>query len=291
MRGYRILFSTLALTVVALTSTAEGQSTPPPGGNADDSLGDPPPPLEPAPAPPVAKPPSPTPVTPAGAPIKAPPPLQRARPAFTVPGHEPTPPPAPPEPEPRFGDSGVGVLSGGFSLSAVSYSATSSGNSGFSLSPGFDYFVARNFSLGGSVLASSIKDTSTSNGREITATGFSYGAAASVGFNAWLAPTTSFWPKLSLGFRRGGFDYTAPASSGGLDGVPYAHTAETSIPFVVSVPLLFHITKHVYIGLGLTVQVELVHDIDTKYIDEATSHSAPNKRTSYGLSSSIGAWL
>jgi hypothetical protein len=135
------------------------------------------------------------------------------------------------------------VVGGDFWLNATHWhhDATSTGISYVVMRPAADYFVIDHFSIGGAVLLyrSWSSEGSYSDG---------VGLVPRIGYEVPLAESFSLWP-------RAGIDYE----------VGWAHTADDTkwtgsgrrIDGFVEVPLLAHVTRNFFIGIGPRFSTEL----------------------------------
>lgn len=165
----------------------------------------------------------------------------------------PTEAPVEPEPElvqPRFGAPGVVVLSGdtSFNFGFATYSGESEAKRAYvTFQPGFDVFVARNFSVGASI---SVAHTFA---RGYSQTGLydyfytSVAAGPRFGYAIPLGRWLSLYPRVNLSVA-----YTSSVSKGvSLDYVPTQLNGSSTAPYLfVFVPLLFHPTSSFFVGAG-----------------------------------------
>jgi hypothetical protein len=201
----------------------------------------PPPSTEPAPLPAVNAPPAqevaPTPsstVTAGAATLS--PPGHVAEPSDDVP--------------PRFGTRGQFVLSGTSAIGASHYEYDNSEATGslFEFSPGADYFVARNVSIGIDADASYFYSQGyTIDGTLNQSRTTRFALAPRVGLNLPMGRMLSLYPRFTLGYESISALETGPFGSGaGLT----ARTSESGAFVEIFVPLLFHPIPRFYFGFG-----------------------------------------
>ncbi|HVZ33506.1 MAG TPA: hypothetical protein VG963_13835 [Polyangiaceae bacterium] len=121
------------------------------------------------------------------------------------------------------------------------------------LAPAADYFILRNFSLGGFVGLDYTKTAGRHSSR------FAFGPR--VGYNIALGRLWSIWPKL-------GFSYAHTGTSDGAKA--------NAIALNVFVPLLLHPAPHFFLGLGPFVDTDLNGD---------------HRATVWGVKLTLGGWL
>ena len=189
--------------------------------------------------------------------------------------------------EPRFGDQGEYVISGSFSASLghLEYSDSDASTFSANFEPSFDYFVAKNLSLGAAGFIR-YSDSTSGIGTESKTVGL--GAYARVGANLPMGEVVSLWPVFSLGVWHLSTTLTAPGpgfvtSAGGLAvGVgSETNLGETVVVVEVFAPILLPPARHFFLGLGPDFYTDLVNDIDNR----------SNKRTFLGISSTVGGWF
>jgi hypothetical protein len=194
---------------------------------------------------------------PAPAPIEAPAP---EAPPPTVPVEAPPPPAAR---APRFGDAGEVVVStdASIGLSSTAYSAGEGKFVDVLVSPGFDWFVVRGFSIGADLtLAYNYTSRYSVAGTHTEVTTKTFGGGPRVGLNVPLGESFSFYPRLTVGLQSTETERQTAASdpgigpSGQVSVFNQAAVVETSSVahgfVVVFAPILFHPAPHFFIGAG-----------------------------------------
>jgi len=192
-----------------------------------------------------------------------PPPAQPGYPPPAQPGYPPPWQAAPYPPqvsaaepvavEPRFGDRGQMVLTGGFG------SINSSDNfTNISIFPAIDFFVTNHFSIGGGVRLTYIKNQGASAVQQ------QEGVLFQIGFDVPLGGRVSLWPRL-------------------LNGVIRVEHVTNYVTSELQVPLLVHAAPHFFIGAGPFVSTSRLINPSTG----ANSNAAANR----GLTTFVGGWM
>jgi hypothetical protein len=170
-----------------------------------------------------------------------------------------------------FGVQGQIAISGELQASFVHESTSSvNGVAGTSsnvitVQPSLDYFVMPNVSVGGAL---SITHGSI-GGSSGDVTGI--GILARAGYNLHLTPLISLWPQLQLGYLHESFSGGGGPSASGY-----------SIPLQIFVPFLFHVTTHLFVGIGPAFSTELVSKVQS--MDQP-------KTTDIGVESVVGGYF
>jgi hypothetical protein len=177
----------------------------------------------------------------------------------------------------RFGDQGTFVLTtdtDGYVYS-TSWAGTGSSVTEVYVRPGFDVFVVDHFSLGLDVNVGYTRSLAlAANGAQVLYTGNSYGVAPRAGFEVSIAPRLSWYPRAEIGFA----SYSQNESSAGATNDHTFTETWTSL----EAPLLVHVTRHFFAGLGPTVRHDLANQDQNGYA---------NLGTTIGLSAVLGGWL
>ena len=164
----------------------------------------------------------------------------------------------------------------------------------FTLNPAVDYFLARNFSAGASLLLgyNHVEPSAAAIGNE----SWRYGITAQLGFDVWLTERLSLWPRAFVSFEQERTTILVAAPSP-LPPV-YGPSVSSMGPSVVgegssqvfnlvsagaSAPLLFHVAPHFFIGLGPNVTTDLSKT--------TAMWGGSNHTTRFGASTTIGGWL
>jgi hypothetical protein len=171
------------------------------------------------------------------------------------------------KPAARFGDANQIVVGADLDLSG-DFTAESGGVDDFStgLSLGLDYFVVRNFSIGGSAAFGYSGSRSKSVHSDTIDTDF----VARIGYNIPLGERFSLWPKISFS-------------------IGYAHTSsnlalltESSLGYspALELPLEIQLASHLLLGVGPFLQLGM-----------SSSALATSQYLSFGLSTSIAGYF
>lgn len=160
---------------------------------------------------------------------------------------------------PRFADPGILTISSdaAFSIQRQSTSGVSGGTTTIQLAPAADYFVARNFSVGGFIGFDYVR------AGDNDATRFSIGPR--VGYNFPVGDMWSVWPRAGVSLA---------VTSADNDPGPAAE--DTTFALNLFVPIIAHPTPHFFIGLGPFLDTDLSGDART---------------TVFGLRLTTGGWL
>jgi hypothetical protein len=194
-------------------------------------------------------------------------------PATTDPAPAPTTPAATTTAGGGFGQVGQMVVTGALQFQ-LSHSSTSSvmGVGGGSsntviITPSLDYFVAPNISVGGTLGIAHEAEGGSGTGSVTT-----IGIGARGGYHLAINDMLSLWPQLQLAYNHLSIDPGVPGSSS-LSG----YTFDLSI----FAPLLYHITQHLFFGIGPVFQTELISKVE--------GNDFP-KQTDFGLASVLGGY-
>jgi hypothetical protein len=137
------------------------------------------------------------------------------------------------------------------------------------LQPAIDYFVSPNVSIGGQVrIAYESRDTGGGSTNTMT----TLGLLPRVGYNVALSPTSSIWPRASLGYVHTSTD----SFNGQVTASGYTVSLE------VFVPLLFQPVPYFFVGGGPLVTTDLISKLEG---------ADAVKTTNIGLQSTIGGYF
>ncbi len=198
-----------------------------------------------------------------------------------TPAPEPAPVPGPRGPTRRFGDAGELVLTGEIGSSALrtTYDGTTSSLTSVTVSPGIDYFIVDQFSIGLAVGGTYSNESGLDGTTPVTftTTGLSV-AVPRIGVEARIARWLSFYPRADVYF---GFatDNEQERTSANQD-------KQTYLGVGLYAPLLVHVAPHFFAGVGPSVSHDVMHQ-----------YQAPNgasnqvRGTTFGASAVVGAWL
>jgi hypothetical protein len=170
------------------------------------------------------------------------------------------PPPADGEGKERFGAPRQLTISSDAALTIQR--RTQSGDDGavttVTLAPAADFFLFKNFSIGGFV------------GVEYQKAGDSHGTRFSlgprIGYNVWLSERWSIWPKLGFAYA-----YTKASRANGSGDVK-----QNAVALNVFVPFIYHPVDHFFAGFGPFVDSDLNGD---------------HRATVWGGKLTVGGWL
>ncbi len=180
-------------------------------------------------------------------------------------------------PAPAFGDKHQLVLTVATSagLSTSSYSAADASSTSYALEPSFDYFMADELSLGFDLYFShSGGNTLDGAGVRTDFDDTSKGIAPRLGVNLAASKLVSIWPRAEIGF--GTIDQSSTALA-----LTNQHS-RTVIWVELSVPVLFHVASHFFVGAGPYLQHELT---------DQDQYDFENDATTVGASALLGGWL
>ncbi len=174
----------------------------------------------------------------------------------------PRPPPAPAAPLPApldsLGSRGQLVIGGGstVSVSSTDYSLGSTSNLTFTFTPGLDYFVIRNLSLG---VAFGVTDSSARNygvtGNLVQTNETDVLVGPRLGYNFSFGHWASVWPRVTLGLESIHAEQSIVTPAPGSSGPAIAPQTTTLLgaDLVVYVPLVLRLSPHLFIGAGPSV--------------------------------------
>jgi hypothetical protein len=172
---------------------------------------------------------------------------------------------------PRFGEPQQVLFTSeaGASLSHSSYSEEATTVTSFSLTPGIDYFVASQVSLG---LAAHVGYANEKNGHATTVESTAFAVTPRIGFNVPIAEWVSLYLR---GFLQAGVrTYNDELSS----------VTRNFVAIGIYTPLLLHVASHAFAGFGPYVSHELVNKVPG-------GSGVQNLATSFGANLIVGAWL
>ena len=190
----------------------------------------------------------------------------------------PPPPYFPPLARAEFGEPGRWVFTGevGGGVAATKRTGGDASTAG-SFEPGFDVFVGNRISVGASALFAQGHSVVTppGGGPSTTTDVTSFGGAARLGGDVRLSSLASFYPRASFAVSRQSYDERSGS----------ARNAASSTAFTLRlfVPLLLHITTHLFVGFGPTIDHDVLRSIDDRRGD--------NLATRVGAGLIVGGWL
>jgi hypothetical protein len=161
----------------------------------------------------------------------------------------------------NFGQSGQVAFSNENSLQ-VSHS--SDGITTIDIAPAADFFVAKNFSIGG-VIGFDYTKVGNHNG-----TRFEIGPR--VGYNLSFTNMLGVWPRVGFSYAHSSAGYTVAMGNQDVS----TSKSNDSIALNIFVPLMMHPATHFFVGFGPFLDTDL---------------SGDNRVTAYGLRLAIGGWL
>jgi hypothetical protein len=189
---------------------------------------------------------------------------------------------APPVAEPgarlrRFGDQGTFVITSetdGY-FSSTSWAGTGSSSTSLWLRPGFDVFLVEHFSLGLDVSVGYTRSVSLSaGGAQVVYVGRSFGLAPRAGVEVPLLSWLCWYPRAEIGF---GSTTQNESSAGATNDHTYTQTW-----VALEAPLIAHVARHFFAGLGPSVSHDLANQDQYGYV---------NLGTTLGVSTVLGGWL
>lgn len=192
-------------------------------------------------------------------------------------------------PPPSFGSQGEFVVTAASDLDigATSYSVSEASSFGFTIAPGFDYFIVENFSIGlsGSFAYGESKGYDAAGNllrrRASTITG-----GPRIGFNLPLGSRVSWYPRVTLGVESVHYRDTVAkenenaAETSNALGIPTS--TKTGPTLFVVAPILFHPTPHLFFGIGPY--------LFTEFANAQGGPEIGGQRTSIGANLEIGTW-
>jgi hypothetical protein len=186
---------------------------------------------------------------------------------------------------PRFGESGQVTISGaaGLQIHGTSYSNSDAKGFGIGVVPALDYFVYRNFSIGGfvSVSYSSTKNylLSEYSDPELIEHESSYiGVGPRIGYNIAFGEPVSWY--LLLGFSYGIVSRNTQTQEETI----LFDSSEKIFALRAFAPLLGHLAPHFYVGFGPFLYTELNHSSVSGSDDQV-------RETTIGAELTVGGWL
>jgi hypothetical protein len=185
----------------------------------------------------------------------------------------------------RFGDKNTVVISNEFALFAnwTQYSGTSASASSFAVGPQVDWFAADQWSVGFGVAYSDYQTVGfESDGSRVHSEASVVSMAGRLGYEFRLGSKMSLYPvaSLTVGDVHQSERVESVQSTSGAQPAN-AYDAE-QLTVALTVPLVFHVAPHFFVGIGPGVS----HDLS----DQVPSGDEVLK-TNLRLSSLVGAWL
>jgi hypothetical protein len=180
----------------------------------------------------------------------------------------------------RFGEASEWVFTGetSVSVSSTHYSVQGSSSS-VQFEPGFDYFFADNFAVGGDVYGTSSKSQGDDSfGVPYSNSSTSYGLAAHFSVNLPLGELFSLYPRGYLGFGAGSYNDTSGSNSN--------QATFTNSWVALYVPLLVHPAPHLFVGFGPSVK----HDLSFDY-SSPNGQQSSIQGTTLSADLIVGGWL
>jgi hypothetical protein len=178
--------------------------------------------------------------------------------AAEQPGPSVPPPPQPGTAAPPFGAPGTLAISSDANVTLSGSSVSGGGGSSWTLTlaPAADYFLpVRGLSIGGQ-----ISYTHTHLGSPAVESSDTFGIGPRVGYDVTINDRFSIWPKVGLLFGYASQDLGSTKT----------------FDVQASVPALFHVDRHFFVGLGPGVQTDL--------------WSSGARTTRFGLYFTLGGW-
>lgn len=161
-----------------------------------------------------------------------------------------------------FGESGQMALS---SDVALLIQRSSQDTTTIQFAPAADYFVARNFSIGGVVLL----DYTQTNESDSTR----FGIGPRVGYNLAITDMLGVWPKLGFSYSHTSASTDVEADEGA---VLTRSVSGDHFTLNLFAPVMFHPVPHFFVGFGPFLDTDL---------------SGNNKTTTYGGRLALGGWF
>jgi hypothetical protein len=155
-----------------------------------------------------------------------------------------------------------------------------------SILPGLDVFIVRNFSVGLAAIYG-VEDTETTVytetyagnvlflRRPLDTTRTTYGGMLRIGGNVPLGRLFSLWPRMGLGFSKTSVSVEHLTSTLDPNAAPDFDYDRAAVFADLNLPLLVHLARHLYAGVGLNLRTGL------------SAH--PAHHVSYGLSAQDGS--
>ena len=188
----------------------------------------------------------------------------------------------------RFGAKGGVVLTGATDLSGgtTGYNHSDASSTSLSFNPSFDYFLAENVSIGLTLpMGYSTGVGYGADGSSTKNTTTSFGIGARLGYNAVISERFSLYLLATLGGGTSSYDEEQVKPAPGKAADPSSNTSSVSGFWIdLYAPLLFHLTNHLFAGLGPYFYQDLTRA-------EAKYNRPDNLRTSLGASLMVGGWF
>jgi len=171
-------------------------------------------------------------------------------------------------PADRFGARSQIAISSdaALSISNTSISGANGSTTVVTLAPAVDYFVARNLSIGGTVLFEYSHAGDGSSTR--------FGIGPRVGYNFSVSDLISVWPKAGVSISH--TSLSNDVANGANNTTTSVSTNNTAVALNLFVPLMFHPAPHFFAGFG-------------PYLD--TDLNGDAKATTLGAKLTLGGWL
>ena len=111
----------------------------------------------------------------------------------------------------------------------------------YRIAPSADFFVIPNLSLGALLDFEKQSQDIFGTSADVTVLGI----AARLGYNIPLSDLVSIWPRIEIGYVHGSTDIGGTSAT------------LSTVPFVVDIPLLFHLAPHFFFGPGFVFATQL----------------------------------
>ena len=169
-----------------------------------------------------------------------------------------------------FGDEGQWAFSSDAALSIQRQTQSDSPGAvtTVTLAPAADYFIIKNFSIGGTIGLDYRK------AGDLTGTRFTLGPR--VGYNVEISRLLSVWPKLGFSYAHTNQDYRRGANVNGVDTTLSASNSSNGIALNIFVPIMLHPAPHFFAGFGPFLDTDL---------------SGHNRATVWGFKLTMGGWI
>jgi hypothetical protein len=156
-----------------------------------------------------------------------------------------------------FGNAGQIAISSEFQAAVGYVNIGGSGQFQLALLPAADYFIAPHFSVGAQLGFELLTGSGSTN--------TVFWGSPRVGYAIPLGTKVSVWPRLGVFLAHA----SASVSSGGS-------SSATGFGVQFSIPVLFHLSRHFFLGAGPYLSAQLTGDV---------------KQTTANVSFTVGGWL